>query len=46
MEYVEKTHFPWVISNVKTRSDMQPLAGGKETYVIEKKGLKVMFVRI
>jgi len=45
-DYVEKTNFPWVLSNVKTRSDFQPLAGGKETHIIEKKGLKVKLMNI
>jgi len=43
-EYIYRTNFPWLISNVKTRDDLQPVVEGKEYLVLEKKGLKIGFI--
>ena len=39
--YIERTNFPWLLSNVKTRVGSQNLAGSKESLVINKNGFKV-----
>jgi len=40
-DYVEKCKFPWIISNVKIRSNLQTVASGKEYHIVNRKGLKI-----
>lgn len=43
-ELVEKTTFPWLMSNVIDKETNAPLGDGKITYVLEKNGKKIGLV--
>ena len=46
MEHVEKTHFPWLMSNVVDNETGRPLADGKITHTMEWWGRKIGLVSI
>ena len=45
MELVEKTHFPWLMSNVIDNETGRPLADGKITHIMEWWGRRIGLVR-
>ena len=44
MEHVEKTNFPWLMSNVIDNETGRPLADGKVTHIMEWWGRKIGLV--
>ena len=44
MEHVEKTNFPWLMSNVIDNETGRPLADGKITHIMEWWGRKIGLV--
>jgi hypothetical protein len=46
MEHVEKTTFPWLISNVIDNETGRPLADGKITHIMDWWGRKIGLVSV
>lgn len=42
MRNVRRTNFPWIASNLRYKEGKIPIAGGQESYIIKKNGLKVI----
>ena len=45
MERVEKTNFPWLMSNVIDNETGQPLADGKVSHIVDWCGRKIGLVK-